>query len=370
MSKQRRSAVMKEFLKYKRLSPKQIASLLNVSPGTAFNIIRDLLGAGLIKQVGMIDSRVGRRPMLYSINPSAAYAITIDMTDYDMKIKVIDLSMNPVYMEEFFYDREIDRGVNFEILVKQLEKINKKISNRAIGIGIGVSGIVDKRQGIVINNRLAEFNTLNQLTFFGDHLDLPVYIENDANLSALAEAWNSGEEDVFYIFLGDGVGAGIIKNGILYKGSHGYAGEICDSYLLKGNNEYKKVNDILSTVAIEEEVSSRMGKKIRFPEIAKIYRENNEENIRAVINDKIDFLSALLANIVTTLDPKIIIVGGDYVELGEKFLEAVRKKAKALLSYPFNVNFRIKYREYEENISLGAAYFTFQNWFDRSENMM
>ncbi len=108
---------------------------------------------------------------------------------------------------------------------------------RLCGIGIGIAGLVDAQSGTLkYAANLAEWKSVPLARLFYEKFDVPVFLENDANVAALGEyAYGAGERvhNMVLVTLGTGVGAGLILNGEIYRGVHGLAGEIGHTIIQK-----------------------------------------------------------------------------------------------------------------------------------------
>ena len=127
---------------------------------------------------------------------------------------------------EFYKEpTEAKKGVKFVInkicaLVEKLKNTHPEV--KIIGMGIGIAGILRPKEGIVcFSPNLPGWHNIPLLNLLKEKLNLPIFIENDANLIALGEAWQGagkGKEDFFLLTLGTGVGGGIVYQGHLLSG--------------------------------------------------------------------------------------------------------------------------------------------------------
>src|SRR5690625_1787438 len=227
-----------------------------------------------------------------------------------------------------------------DTLAKQQNK------SEMIGIGVGAPGFVNPEAGIVyeaVNVGWRNFNLKDELERLSN---LPVFIENDANLAALAENWKgSGDhsKDMMLITLGTGVGGGVIANGEILSGTNGTAGEI--GHIIGDPNGYPcncgRVG-CLDTIAsatgivqqaldkIEENPESTLAshyKKHGKLEAKDIFQfvETGDRLSESVINRTTDILGRIIASAATVINPSRIIIGGGVSKARGPLLSKIKK---------------------------------------------
>ena len=153
-----------------------------------------------------------------------AYYVGIDLGGTNIKAGVVDSDGNLINklsikthaertMEEIIHDMGT-------LAVDAIKDCGKEISDIE-AIGIGSPGTPDNEEGILVYSSNLPFNMAPMRKLIRDVVDLPVYIDNDANCAAMAEAVAGaakGTKDSVTITLGTGVGAGVIVNGRIYSG--------------------------------------------------------------------------------------------------------------------------------------------------------
>jgi glucokinase len=120
--------------------------------------------------------------------------------------------------------------LNAEDLLSQLETAVRSLDGPDRGaVGVGVPGIVDGRSRVRVSPNIPSLNGIPVGAELGRRLGRPVFLENDANAAALAEAWigaGRGADSVLLLTLGTGIGGGVVLGGRIWTGVSGYAGEI------------------------------------------------------------------------------------------------------------------------------------------------
>lgn len=214
----------------KALSCAELSELFDKSIPSIAKAINELIGEGFVVEQGYAPSSGGRRPLLYSIKPDAMYILAVAMDQLSARIQLLDLFNHPV-ADALLLDLRLHN--NSTALSTLVTNINNYIADAPVskdkiaGIGIGMPGFVNVIEGINYTYLDAGGQSLTQYLF--DETGLPVYIDNDSSLIALAEqkfGIAKNQKDVMVINLGWGIGLGMIVNGEIFRGNNGFAGEL------------------------------------------------------------------------------------------------------------------------------------------------
>lgn len=214
--------------------------------------------------------------------------------------------------------------------------------DRVIRIGIAFGGPVDAGRGVILYSpRTPGYDNLPIAAVLENDLKVPTFLDNDARAAALGEAIfgaGRGEEHIIYVHLGTGVGGGIILNGQLQQGVTTTAGEIGnvivnpDAHLEGGRPG--RLEAYASARAIVQRarerainlggVSALLTMGALTPK--KVFEAAQEGDIAAqeTVDEAVRMLGLALANLVTTLNPGVIIVGGQVAEAGPLLFEPLR----------------------------------------------
>jgi len=213
----------------KALSCAELSDLFDKSIPSIAKAINELIAEGFVVEQGYAPSSGGRRPLLYSIKPDAMYILAVAMDQLSTRIQLLDLFNHPVAAAVQIDLKLLNNDNALSLLVKN---INTYITNAPVpkskiaGIGIGMPGFVNVTEGINYSYMDAGGSLTKYLT---KQTGLPVYIDNDSSLIALAEqkfGIAKNQKDVMVINLGWGIGLGMIVNGEIFRGHEGFAGEL------------------------------------------------------------------------------------------------------------------------------------------------
>ena len=230
-------------------------------------------------------------------------------------------------LREEGYDSILERMVS---LIESMRTTN----NLDVSIGVCTPGAISPATGVMKNSNTQCLIGKPLKDDLEDRLDQKVSLENDANCFALAEAVlgaGKGNNVVFGVIMGTGVGGGIILNGKIHRGRHFIAGEWGHHVIVENGRECYCgnrgcVETYISGTALEKRWMELTGEKKRMENIIPLF--NNDKYRDILLKWKIEFLNHFgqaLANIVNILDPDIIVLGGGLSNID--FLYEVGKQA-------------------------------------------
>ena len=178
---------------------------------------------------------------------------------------------------------------------------------------------------------------------------MPVVVDNDVNLSALGEMWfGAGQnvDDMALIAIGTGIGAGIILNGSLYRGSHQAAGEIGyiipgREYLGKDYPEFGPLETLVAGIGLSFQAREALKDKLSQQELDNLSGEyvcdafrRNEDWAIPIIHLMADYLTIAIASVSALFDPEIIVLGGGVSKSADLFIDHVRETLAGKVPFP------------------------------------
>lgn len=222
------------------LSCADLSEKIDKSIPLTTKMLGKLMEEGWVVETGYAASTGGRRPVMYSLKPEVLYVVSVAMDQLVTRIAIMDMQNRYVTSPEQF---ELPLTRNSNAPAALAEKINEVIMRSGIskqhiaGIGIGMPGFVNAVKGI--NYTFLETDGLTTITqYITARVKLPVFIDNDSRLIALAElnfGAARGRKNAMVINVGWGVGLGMILNGELFRGHDGFAGEFSHIPLFLNN---------------------------------------------------------------------------------------------------------------------------------------
>jgi predicted NBD/HSP70 family sugar kinase len=321
-----------------------LARTTGLSRSTVSTIVADLLEAGLAteREDGVPPSQeghTGRPPVMISLDSSAGLAVGIDFGHRHLRVAVSDLS-HTVLAEtwgEIDVDHSAEHGLDAaaEFVANVLDEAGADRS-RVIGAGMGLPAPIDRATGTVqASSILPGWVGVDAAAEARRRLEMPVEVENDANLGALAELVSGagqGRSDVAYIKLATGIGAGFISSGRLHHGVGGTAGEIGHTVLADGGPVCRCGNrgcleTLASTRAITQLLSTSRGEEVTTRRLLELSAAGDAAAQR-LIGDAGRAVGVAVANLCNLLNPECVIVGGDLSAAGDVLLDPVRSSVR------------------------------------------
>lgn len=242
----------------------------------------------------------------------------------------------------------------WDIVVQDIINLIREVIDKApndekvAGIGIGVPGVADKRTGNVINCVNLGWNNVPLGKVLEREFNMPVYIDNDASVAALAEFENGvlrGTQNSILITLGTGIGGGFIINGKLYGGTNNIGSEI--GHMVIGENFYncncgkngcfetfasataliKYTRKLIEETKEDTAIRNYIGDLDELD--AKIIFDCAKAGDRLAllsVNRLADYLVVGITNLINILDPEIIALGGGVSKAGDYLLELINNR--------------------------------------------
>jgi glucokinase-like ROK family protein len=335
-----------------RISRSEISNITGWSKAKATQEIRNLVNKGYLVEIGEGVSKGGRRPRLLRINNQLGYIAGIDIGATSLDVALADVSGLILQRRSELTDVKLSpesvlgRCINFLLELIQAQRVNP---NQILGIGIGVPGPVDFARGVLVAPPLMpEWENFPIRDFFKKtFVSAFVVVDNDVNIMALGEQRagdGAGIDHFIFIKIGTGIGAGIISNGKIHRGSDGSAGDIghicvdkngplcacgnrgCLEAMAAGPAIASKAMEATrngSSPTLSQNRESRDG-IIRPEDVNAACREGDQAALD-IIRDSGQMIGDVLASLVNFFNPSHIFIGGGIANFGNHLLVAIRK---------------------------------------------
>jgi len=322
------------------ISRAEIARRTGLSRSTVSSLVADLQADGLVVERPEPGSahgqQGGRPPILLSFDASAGAAIGIDFGHSHLRVAVSDLASTILSERREPLDTDHDAQQGLELAAEMVAEALADAGvprNAVIGAGMGLPGPIEQGAGTVGSSAiLPGWIGMTAATEMRQRLDIPVMVDNDANLGALAEAaFGAGREagDLIYLKVSSGIGAGLILNGRLYRGSAGLAGELGhvlvdpDGIVCRCGNR-GCLETVAATGALVDLLRRSHGEDLTVEAMLEAAR-SGDLGCRRVIHDAGRALGQVVATLLNVLNPELLIVGGDLAGAGDLLLDGVRE---------------------------------------------
>ncbi|MEU1790530.1 ROK family transcriptional regulator [Streptomyces sparsogenes] len=316
------------------LTQAEIARTTGLSAATVSNIVRELKDGGTVEVTP--TSAGGRRARSVSLSGDAGIVVGVDFGHTHLRVAIGNLA-HQVLAEEsepLDVDASAAQGLDrAEHLVSRLIAATGISQEKVVGVGLGVPAPIDVETGTLGSTAiLPGWAGTNPRDDLAERLGVPVHVDNDANLGALGElVWGAGRgvADLAYIKVADGVGAGLVISGQIYRGPGGTAGEIGHITLDESGPVCRCGNrGCLETFTAARYVLpllySSHGADLTVERMVQLARDG-DPGCRRVIADVGRHIGSGVANLCNLINPSRVVLGGHLAEAGELVLGPIRE---------------------------------------------
>lgn len=293
------------------------------------NRLGALTSAGLVAHAGTTQTSGGRPAGRFIFEQTSRVTIGVDLGATHGSVGVLDLSGRILRQE----DRRLDIAEGPEATLRWVNDTAVRLlvqtgydQSRLLGIGVGVPGPVEHATGRPIRPPIMPgWDGFDIPNFIRSQLDTPVFVDNDVNLLALGEhssQWPD-TDDLLFIKVSTGIGAGIIAGGVLQRGSRGSAGDLGHVQVPGASADGPDLEATASIPAIAAELSS--GERLLEPNhVVDLIRTGDPDAIEAARNAG-RAIGEVTAMCVSLLNPSVVVVGGQLGANVQEIIAGVRE---------------------------------------------
>lgn len=333
----------------KRVSRADLSRHLGISRSTASEIVSQLIDFGLVTEVGDGPSQGGRRPILVEFMDRAHVILGVDMGASHIAVCLTDLRGRILDWKETAHPVRTDPvGTREKILELCKACVEGQAAGAAplLGIGIALPAPVDHLNPMALSTRvLPAWEGQCGFESLASHFGVPLFVDNDANLGAVAEQWwgaGRGIQHFAYIKLGTGIGAGLIMNGTVFRGETNAAGEIghisidpkgkpcvcgnrgCLVTVVGGEALVERAHAALASGA-PSLLSPRRSTCELTPTRIEDAALQGDPLALQVIHEAAHSLGVAIAGLLNVLNPGTVILGGSLARLEDELLRGVKE---------------------------------------------
>ena len=313
------------------VSRAEIATECGLNRSTVSSLVDGLIEEGMVFETGTGESRGGRKPILLEFNPLAATIIGMELGVNYVVFLLSYLNARIIKKKVL----KISPSMGFEAIVDSMGNVLDNLIKETpstpggfAGIGIGVAGLVDYRSGNITFAPNLEWRNAPLGTLFSERYNCTVFMDNEANAGAMGEMMfgkSHKEEDIIYLSINEGLGAGIIMDRKVFRGCGGYAGEVGHTTLVGdgprcscGNNGcWEMFTSETALKGFAAGVGLEINKIIAegsgnncFTDTLSLMAHRGDISARRVFEKAGEYLGLGLANLINTLNPSNIVIGG------------------------------------------------------------
>ncbi|QWW19595.1 ROK family protein [Schaalia sp. 19OD2882] len=312
----------------------EIGRELGLAPATVSRLAGRLQEDGLLVDTGMLVPTGGRPSMVFDFNASAASLLVADVADHHTTIRLTDLRGKPI-RERIHLTTGGAEQRRADLQSQLAQAVADAQGTNLSAVGVSVPGPVDDEGNILFAPALG-WRHVPLKSELEEAFDLPVAVENDANLIALAEYtsrhWDPVRSLVAVAFF-DGVGSGIVEDGRLWRGTSGAAGQI--GRMLMGRSSlsrsYTGFGDLESAVGAASLVRRAReagipGKSCTDADALMRSAALGDERALKLVEEVLDDVATTLVNVCALLAPELILFAGLFERWKDLLLPALRRR--------------------------------------------
>src|SRR5512134_3343405 len=316
----------------------ELIEATGLSAPTVGTLVSHLMQTGIVKDLGTGPSRGGRRPSFMEFNARHGYVAGIDLGPTRTRLAVADLR------GERLADRIIPTPVRLGpaallsrvagALRALMEEAGAPIE-RLLAVGAGAPGAVDRKRGIVtFAPNLHDWSHVPMRDILERALQAPVQVENDVNLAILGEHWRGaarGHDTCVFIFVGTGIGAGVLIDGELHHGHHFMAGEIAVMCMSPqfidvdfGERGCFETLAGLHALADHWPEASQADPAGWVPSLFEAALAGDRK-AKKIVDETARLIAIAVANVGAVVDPSLIVLGGALFAQADSLVHDVRR---------------------------------------------
>jgi len=332
-----------------------IAEIAGLEPGTVSRILQRFLRNDLISEVGSGPSTPmgGRKPRYVTLNPAKHCAIGVDIGARETLLALSDF--NGQIQDFRRISNSSDPEITLPAIAAEIRSLMPKVSSYEEfgGVGVGLIGLVDCAEGIILEGENLGWpepvevgKTLRSLVEA-----VPFYFENSARLSAMGEIWFgnsrlSGIRDLVFVDVSEGIGAGIIIDGQLYRGYKNGAGEFGHICIDPAGPKCScGSRGCLEAFASDTATIHRYAQRSAPSNASRVdmrlivdLADKGDAYAVATIRETAHYLGLGLAPIIYALSPEVIVLGGTLVQAWPLVHQEILAACSERVSAPFMKN--------------------------------
>jgi len=314
----------------------ELAAAFGLSRSTVKQRVDELLGIGLVAQTGEAVSTGGRPSSQYRLQADAWLIVGIDLGATHSVVGILDLNGQVLDSVEAVIDIADGPQKVLDGAVRDIHTLLERISRSGqdlMAIGVGLPGPVEHASGRPIDPPIMPgWNGFDVPGYMASHFQVPTLVDNDVNIAALGErtiAWPDTDELV-YLKVATGIGAGIIAGGTLQRGAQGTAGDIGHIRVASGARNVCRCGNVgcleatASGAVIARELRSRGLDAADSAGVVALAQQGDIVTTQ-LLREAGRVIGEVLTACVSFLNPSVSVIGGRIAFAGEHLLAGIRE---------------------------------------------
>ncbi|ASB86898.1 ROK family transcriptional regulator [Bacillus sonorensis] len=376
VKKMNKILILEQIIDNAPISRAKLSEITGLNKSTVSSQVSSLLQKEMIYETGRGESSGGRRPVMLKFNRKAGYAIGADIGTNYIIIVLTDLEGEIIE----HYERELDEKdieATERTLFELIDHAVKKMPDShygLTGIGVCVPGLVDNDQNVVFTPN-KPIHTLQLKRLLEERYNVPIFIENEANAGAIGEREYGDAGDLkhaIFVSINTGIGLGILMNGKLFRGVHGFSGEAghmsidINGPLCRCGNK-----GCWELYASERAVFSSYLSHGNAPlhQIVKALADSRDQKMLETFETFGFYIGVGLVNIIKTLNPETIILRNTMIESYPLIVDVIKKTISSRSKKEALTDCRLTVSSLGRTASsLGASYIVIERFLERFMN--
>lgn len=337
------------------LSRHELSQLTGLSAATVSNVTAELGEERLITEAGQVESDGGRPRVLLRVDPAYGHVAGVDIGETGVKVELFDLAMNRLATVEHQLPKAPDPATAVEQVTSGLREVfaSAGIEESAVlGVGIGVPGTVEQGARVLVHAPTVGWDAVPLVSLLQDAgVSLPLFVDNGAKTQGQAEMWfgaGRGARHAVIALIGSGVGAAVVTDGTMYRGSTSSAGEWGHTTIAYGGQACRCgsrgcLEAYIGAGGVLARYRRARGKDVPGEDeqaqfAALLEAASKSKTASRVLDETAGYLGAGIANLINLFNPERIVIGGwAGLALGESLLPKIRAAAgEHALRHPFS----------------------------------
>ena len=373
------------------VSRAEIARETGLSPTTVSALIEELKQNELVKELGQKPIQRGRRPVVYQINYESHFIVAADLGSNILTILITDLKLNVIHESQIPIGDQTGQDL-VRVLYQSIKNVISTSGiepSKIIGVGVASPGLVDNVTGTVVKSVNLQWETIPLKGILEHELGFPVFVENMNHAAAVGEykrGLNQEARRFLYLNIGRGVGASVILNGEVMRGSGVSAGElghfIMDRYGEKCTCGARGCLETLVSMRAILEKTRRLAKqfpdsllntmvngdldKITLETLIQAARQNDLQATNLLV-EIAEWIGLAVAGMINIFNPDVIMLGGRVMKsAGDMLIKIVQNVAREnSLPVLFRMTKFVLPQLGHLSSAIGAADFVYQEEFKK-----
>lgn len=337
---QHNALILQSVLRYKQITRAQLCEILQISPGAIVKYIKPLLESGILMETSPAESsKPGRKATFLEFNPDRGVIIGCTLERTKVEAGLVTTSGDVISKRSYPYNEQSPKDELLSLIYTAIENALSEIESlntKAIGIGVSLGGQIDAEQGVSLEYLFAKgWYKVPLRNLIQERFHLNTYLVKDTNASTLGEQFfgeGIGVSNFLTLWLGTGVGLGIVIDGAIYSGASGFAGEFGHMQGPDGSKLcYCGKHGCLETAVAQETLleRSRQGLDAGVMSSMRHYCEDNPQSLTiehmiqaanghdrlacGIFEDAGEIIGNALAGVANLLNPSLILLRGPVV---------------------------------------------------------